>query len=289
MAILMPSLLSLGFAIMVAGPALPAPLHYAAALPPQRRYSVSVNIGKPAPAVPLPAIQGDDETLPLVVIDPGHGGHDPGASRDRLQEKTLTLDLAKALRDELLASRRVRVAMTRSDDRFLILEERYGIARRLGADLFLSLHADAADNPAATGATVYTLSETASDREAARLATRENRSDLINGVDLGRQAGDVGAILIDLSQRETMRTSADFARLLVREARDDFAFRPTPHRLAGLLVLKAPDMPSVLIEAGYISNPGDASFLGSREGQRRFARGVREAVVVHFARRNARR
>ncbi len=193
------------------------------------------------------------------------------------------------MRDELLASRRVRVAMTRSDDRFLILEERYGIARRLGADLFLSLHADAADNPAATGATVYTLSETASDREAARLATRENRSDLINGVDLGRQAGDVGAILIDLSQRETMRTSADFARLLVREARDDFAFRPTPHRLAGLLVLKAPDMPSVLIEAGYISNPGDASFLGSREGQRRFARGVREAVVVHFARRNARR
>lgn len=288
MAILVPTLLPLAAAILGVGPGVTLS-HYAATSPPQGRYSVSVDIGKPAPAIPLPPIEGDDKTLPLVVIDAGHGGHDPGAGGGAVQEKTLTLELAKALRDELLASGRVRVAMTRSDDRFLILEERYGIARRLGADLFLSLHADAAGNPAASGATVYTLSETASDREAARLAARENRADLINGVDLGRQGDDVGAILIDLSQRDTMRTSAAFARLLVREARDDFPFRATPHRMAGLIVLKAPDMPSALIEAGYISNPGDAGFLGSREGQRRIARGVRKAVVIHFARLNAKR
>lgn len=289
MAILVPALLPLAVALLAAPTGLPDGTALALAQPPRQHYSVSVDIGKPAPAIALPPIEGNDKTLPLVVIDAGHGGHDPGALGDNVEEKTLTLALAKALRDELLASGRVRVALTRSDDRFLILEERFGIARRLGADLFLSIHADAAGNPAATGATVYTLSETASDREAARLAARENRSDIINGVDLGRQGGDVGAILIDLSQRDAMRSSADFARLLVREAHDDFAFRPTPHRLAGLIVLKAPDMPSALIEAGYISNAGDASFLASREGQRRFARGVRKAVVVHFARLNARR
>jgi N-acetylmuramoyl-L-alanine amidase len=289
MAILVSALLPLAVAILGAPAAMPDAAVLAAAQPPRSRYSVSVDIGKPAPAIALPPIAGDDTTLPLVVIDAGHGGHDPGALGDTVEEKTLTLALARALRDELLASGRVRVALTRNADRFLILEERFGIARRLGADLFLSIHADAAGNPAATGATVYTLSETASDREAARLAARENRSDIINGVDLGRQADDVGAILIDLSQRDAMRTSADFARLLVREAHDDFAFRATPHRLAGLIVLKAPDMPSALIEAGYISNPGDATFLASREGARRFARGVRKAVVVHFARLNAKR
>lgn len=289
MAIFVPALLPLAVAILGAGPAMPPPPRYAAAAPPQRRYSVSVAIGKPAPAIPLPPVSGNDKTLPLVVLDAGHGGSDPGASRDTVVEKDLTLAIARALRDELLASGRVRVAMTRDDDRFLVHEERYGIARRLGADLFLSLHADAVESSAAHGATIYTLSETGSDREAARLVARENRADIVNGVNLGRANSDIDAILVDLSQRETMRASADFARLLVREARDDFDFRAIPHRMGGLIVLKAPDMPSALLEAGYLSNPGDASFLASREGRRRIARGVREAVVVYFARRNAKR
>lgn len=259
------------------------------ARPPRSRYSVSVKIGKPDPAIPLPPIAGDDASLPLVVIDAGHGGHDPGSSGNAIVERDITLALAKALRDELIESGRVRVAMTRADDRFLVLEERYGIARRLGADLFVSIHADAAANPAASGATVYTLSETASDREAAKLAARENRADIINGVDLSGRSNDIGAILIDLSQRETSLQSNDFARLLVREARDDVRFRPTPARKAGLIVLKAPDVPSVLFEAGYVSNADDASFLASREGQRRIARGLRQAVVVYFARLRAKR
>ncbi|NCP11676.1 MAG: N-acetylmuramoyl-L-alanine amidase [Sphingomonadales bacterium] len=262
---------------------------FAAAQRRRSRYSVSIKIGKPAPALPLPAIEGDDATLPLVVIDAGHGGHDPGAVAEGAREKDLTLALAKALRRDLIDSGRVRVALTRDDDSFLVLEERFGIARRLGADLFVSLHADGAENTAAHGATVYTLSETASDREAALLAARENRSDIIHGVDLGGKSDDIGAILIDLSQRETMRASADFARLLVREARDDFPFRQVPHRMAGLIVLKAPDMPSALVEAGYITNAADANFLASREGQRRVARGIAQAVIVHFAKLRAER
>ncbi len=274
----------------VSGPAASGDGAVHAAKRPRARYSVSVAIGRPDPAVPLPRVAGE-EGLPLVVIDPGHGGHDPGATAAGAgrAEKVLTLAIARALRDELIASGRVRVAMTRDDDRFLVLEERYGIARRLNADLFLSLHADAAERPDAKGATVYTLSEVASDREAARLAARENRSNRLNGVDLGGRSSAVETILIDLAQRATMQASADFARLLAREAKDEFPWRASPYRLAGLIVLKAPDVPSALIEAGYVSNPADASFLASREGQRRIARGIRAAVTIYFARRRGAR
>jgi N-acetylmuramoyl-L-alanine amidase len=201
-------------------PLSPAGESVAYARPPKRMHSITVHVAPPAKGVALPPVSGPRDR-PLVVIDAGHGGHDPGAaSRTRdAREKDVTLALALALRDRLLRGGRVRVALTRSDDRFLLLQERYDIARRLGADLFLSLHADAADNEAAQGATIYTLSETASDREAARLAARENRADVINGVDLGQQNSAVNSILIDLSQREAMAQSADFARLLYREAR----------------------------------------------------------------------
>lgn len=254
---------------------------------PERRYSVTVPIGKPKPAVPLPRIEGPaDARLPLVVIDAGHGGHDPGAISPHggSREKDITLALARAIRKELLASGRVRVALTRADDRFLVLEERYGIARRLKADLFISIHADAAENQEARGASIYTLAEVASDREAARLAARENRANIINGVDLSGHSGDVSAILLDLTQRETMSLAADFARLLQREASDEVAFRTTAHRFASFIVLKAPDTPSVLFETGFISNKEDAAFLVSPAGQKKIARGVREAVQVHFAR-----
>lgn len=254
---------------------------------PARRPGLSVRIPDAAPSIALPPVQGPaDRNRPLVVIDAGHGGHDPGATNPALglREKDLTLALALAIRDELLRTGRIRVALTRSDDRFLVLQERYGIARQLGAKLFISVHADAADTPDAHGATIYTLSDVASDREAARLAAHENRSNIIGGVDLSGTSSTVGNILIDLTQRETMEASSRFAGLLHREAVKHFPFRDPPHRFASLVVLKSPDTPSVLFEAGYISNDGDARWLTTRDGQLQIAKGVAAAISVHFAR-----
>jgi N-acetylmuramoyl-L-alanine amidase len=272
------------------GPTPDAPLR--AARRPASQYSVTMPIGRPKPAIALPPVEGpDDASLPLVVIDAGHGGHDPGATSPHsgAREKDVTLAIARALRGELLATSRFRVALTRSDDRFLVLEERSGIARRLKADLFISLHADAAESPDARGASIYTLSEVASDREAARLAARENKANIIGGVDLSAQSNAVSSILIDLTQRETMTMSSEFARLLQREAAKAVTFRSTARRFAAFVVLKSPDTPSVLFETGFISNRADAEFLASRAGQRALARGVRDAVQAHFARAAATR
>ncbi|UVO52557.1 N-acetylmuramoyl-L-alanine amidase [Sphingomonas sp. SUN019] len=252
------------------------------------KYKISVPV-PPARKSVLPRVEGD-ETRPLVVIDAGHGGVDPGAINPEsgLREKDVTLKVAQAIRDELLASGRVRVALTRGDDRYLVLRERYGIARKLKADLFISIHCDSVGAGDASGATAYTLSEVASDKEAARLAARENKSDIINGIDLDA-ATDVSSILIDLTQRETMNASAGFARLLGREARPLIPVKPNFHRMASLMVLKAPDTPSILFETGYISNPQDAAFLDSREGRGKIAESVKRAVEIYFARRMASR
>lgn len=258
--------------------------------PPRKSYSVKVPLGKPRDSVRLPTIHGpNDSSRPLVVIDAGHGGHDPGAisPHGNAREKNVTLAIARAIRDRLVAGGRVRVALTRDSDEFLVLEERYGIARRLDADLFMSIHADAAGNEEAFGATVYTLSEVASDREAAKLAARENKSDIINGINLGGATRDVSSILIDLTQRETMNVSADFAKLLHREGSRQMAFRKVPHRYASFVVLKAPDTPSVLFETGYLTNKDDVAFLNSREGRSRVAAGVASAIESHFARKLA--
>ncbi len=248
------------------------------------KYKVSIPV-PPAKKSVLPRVQGDD-SRPLVVIDAGHGGNDPGAINPEtgLREKDVTLKIAKAIRDELLASGRVRVALTREDDRYILHRERFGVARRLRADLFISIHCDSVGSGDASGATAYTLSDIASDKEAARLASRENKSDIIAGVDLD-ESDDVSSILIDLTQRETMNASAGFARLLGREAKPLIPTKQNFHRMASLLVLKAPDMPSILFETGYISNLQDAAFLDSREGRTRVAQSVRRAVEVYFARR----
>jgi len=235
----------------------------------------------------LPPVQGPRRLdAPLVVIDAGHGGHDPGSSSSGgdEQEKDVALKIAKAIRDELLESGKVRVALTRSDDRFLVLQERREIARRLHADLFISVHCDSAPNPAARGASIYTLSETSSDRVAAALAARENKADVINGIDLSRENNDVSSILIDLAQRETLNTSSTFAAELQRELSPLIGLKPTFHKFAGLMVLKAPDVPSVLLETGYISNDDDLVLLTSEEYRRKIATGVRRAVEAHFAR-----
>ncbi|WP_417590956.1 N-acetylmuramoyl-L-alanine amidase [Parasphingorhabdus sp.] len=260
--------------------------------PPRQSYSVKVPLGKPRDTVSLPKIYGpNDPSRPLIVIDAGHGGHDPGAISPHggAREKNVTLAIARAIRDRLVAGGRVRVALTRDSDEFLVLEERYGIARRLDADLFMSIHADAAGNEDASGATVYTLSEVASDREAAKLAARENRSNIINGVNLGGATQDVSSILIDLTQRETMNVSADFAKLLHRESSRQMTFRKIPHRFASFVVLKSPDTPSVLFETGYLTNKDDVAFLNSRQGRSQIAAGVASAIEAHFARKLAMR
>ncbi len=255
-----------------------------AAAPPNR--ATAAIPPRPAP-IRLPRVQGPRRgDRPLVVIDAGHGGHDPGSSSaDHVEhEKTIALAIARDVRDELLDGGEVRVALTRFDDRFLVLAERREIARALHADLFISIHCDSAPNPWARGASIYTLSDTSSDRVAAALAARENKSDVINGVDLSGASSDVSSILIDLAQRETMNTSSAFATLLQRELAPLIGLKPTFHKFAGLMVLKAPDVPSVLLETGYISNADDLALLTSETYRHKIALGVRRAVEAHFAR-----
>ncbi|HEX7712083.1 MAG TPA: N-acetylmuramoyl-L-alanine amidase [Sphingomonadaceae bacterium] len=251
-----------------------------------RSYVIRVELPKAGQPVDLPTVLGPpDRSRPLVVIDAGHGGHDPGASYDGIQEKNLALGLALALRDRLLAQGGIRVALTRSDDTFLALEEREDIARRLGADLFLSIHADSAgEESGITGASVYTLSEKASDTGSAQLAERENSADEVNGVSLAGRSDAVNAILLSLSQRHTQEQSSEFARLIVREGAGALQFHPDPLRSANFVVLRAPDVPSALFEAGFVTNPQDAQRLASPAGRESFADVMERAIRIYFAR-----
>lgn len=237
-------------------------------------------------ALGLPVIEGPpDASRPLVVIDAGHGGHDPGASGPGGErEKNLTLELARAVRDVLIKNGRVRVAMTRADDRYLVLSERSGIARRMGADLFISIHADAADNPDASGATIYALSDVASDAVAQRLADRENRADVVNGEALGGKSDVVSSILVDLSRRGMAAGSAEFASLVLREGQGRMAFHRDPQRQAAFVVLKSLDMPSVLLEAGYISNAADVAAMETSDWRTGFAETLASAIEIFLAR-----
>ncbi len=253
---------------------------------PPRNIGLSVRLPPITQGPAIPKIHGpNDPSRPLIVLDPGHGGHDPGArnAKSGAMEKDVTLAVAFALRDALLKSGRLRVAITREDDRFLALEERFGLARDMGAALFISIHADASEETQAHGATVYTLSDVASDAEAERLATRENRSNILNGVDLTGKSSAVSSILIDLMQRESMTASVRFAELLHRETAPLVPFRTPWHRRAALVVLRAPDTPSVLFETGYISNDTEAERLRSAEGRQKIAQGVARAVAIYAA------
>ena len=251
-----------------------------------RSYVIRVPLPEGGERVGLPPIQGpDDPTRPLVVIDAGHGGHDPGASSAGIKEKTLALALARALRDQLLRDGGVRVALTRDDDTFLVLEERAEIARQLGADLFLSIHADSAgDKAAVSGASVYTLSERASSEAAARFAARENSADTVNGIPLTGRDEQVNAILVELAQRQARAQSEELAGLILREGTGALDFHPQARRSAALVVLRAPDVPSALFEAGFVSNPEDAGRLASPQGQARFAEAMARAIRIYFAR-----
>jgi N-acetylmuramoyl-L-alanine amidase len=249
--------------------------------------AVSIPLAQAGGGPPLPSVtpaRGADP--PLVVIDPGHGGRDPGASGTTPGWRRRTSRWSWPGRSATTSPPRPRPRRAHPRGRPLHpLPDRYAIARRLDADLFISLHADAAPaNDAARGATVYTLSEVASDREAALLAQRENAGRRDRRRALSNDA-NVNLILIDLAQRESMDVSARFAQLLHREAAPLFAFQEDWHRFAAFVVLKAPTVPSVLFEAGYISNEQDARFLSSDEGRREIATGLRRAIEAHFARR----
>ncbi|WP_133365003.1 N-acetylmuramoyl-L-alanine amidase family protein [Qipengyuania sediminis] len=244
----------------------------------------------PAAAYDLPAVAGggDGASLPLVMLDPGHGGFDPGARTPAMDEKDLTLGLALALREQLLAEGGVRVAMTREDDRFVALSERAEAARRLDAALMLSIHADSAGTESAragevAGASIYTLSARASDAAARRFAARENAAGGVNGQSLAGQSAAVNAILVDLAQRRTQAQSERFAALIAEAGRGRIAFHPQARRSAALEVLRAPDVPAVLFESGYITNAADAARLASAEGRAEFARVMARAIRLYFA------
>ncbi len=219
----------------------------------------------------------------IITIDPGHGGIDPGTlGRYGKNEDDLTLLMSSEIKRQLEATRRYKVVLTRSSDVYVKHRRRYEIGRKFGSDLFISIHVDSVDNPKTRGGSVYTLSERSSDKEAARLAARENKSDLIAGVDLDKTDNDVSGILIELAQRETMNYSARFAEVLVGSMRNNVRMLKTGHRYASLMVLKAPDMPSVLIETGFQTNRQDAKVLNSRSGRSKIARGIVQGVDNYF-------
>jgi N-acetylmuramoyl-L-alanine amidase len=224
---------------------------------------------------------------PVIVIDPGHGGIDNGTQSGSEYEKTLVLGFGLALRDRIEKSGKYRVVMTRTDDTFIPLNDRVKIARNQSAALFVSIHADALPRREgdAQGATIYTLSDRASDAEAERLAEAENKADAIGGVNLTEEPTDVADILIDLAQRETRTFSNRFARLLMGEMKTATRMHKHPLKSAGFRVLKAPDVPSVLIELGYVSNKDDLENLVSEDWRSRTVGSVAHAIDAFFAKR----
>jgi N-acetylmuramoyl-L-alanine amidase len=224
---------------------------------------------------------------PIVLIDPGHGGRDPGAPgvSGAIQEKDLTLAMAKELADLLEQRGRVRVALTREDDKYLTLEQRAGIARRLQAGLFLSLHMDSAPNPLARGATIYSLSDVASSAEAARFAAAENRE---QGAISSEPDDSVRALLADVALREQMEVSAGLAERLLRRAAGRVELRPRPHQFAAFHVLRRAETPAVLVEAGYISNADDEAMLITSEGRAPLVLALAQAIEADLATRSAR-
>ena len=252
------------------------------------RENRSAHSAPTKPSEMPPKIDGDPR--PLIVLDPGHGGIDNGTKGSGGElEKDVVLAFAQTLREKLEASGKYRVAMTRTDDTFIPLGERVRFARSRSAALFISVHADALprNEGQAEGATVYTLSENASDAEAARLAEAENKADVIAGVDLTTEPDDVANILVDLAQRETKTYSMQFARTAVGELKAAARLHKHPLKSAGFKVLLAPDVPSVLVELGYMSTKDDLKQLTSAAWRARTAQALAQAVDSFFTPRVA--
>lgn len=234
------------------------------------------------------AVKPQGETRQLVVIDPGHGGIDPGATVASIAEKSVVLAFGLALKGQLEAGGRYRVLMTRDDDTFVPLGERVRIARAAGADLFISIHADSlTQSQEVRGATIYTGSKRATDAESARLAAKENQADTVAGLDATEDMQDVAGILMDLAKRETRTFSSLFARNLVEKLGGSVKMHKVPMRSAGFRVLTAPDVPSVLIELGYMSSPKDAELLNSLSWRMQAVAAVEAAINEFFERGQA--
>ncbi|MBV7260193.1 N-acetylmuramoyl-L-alanine amidase family protein [Erythrobacter crassostreae] len=253
-----------------------------------RDYVLSFLIDSESQQIELPAIAGpEEEDRPLVVIDAGHGGRDPGSVSGGVNEKDVVLAVSLALREALLESGGVRVAMTREDDRIVALGDRPEIARQLGADLFISIHADSAGEASeVAGASIYTLSNEASSEAAARFAARENNADRVNGIEIEGQSEEVSAILVELSQARTQDDAAEFASLIAREGEGKLRFHPSARRSAALAVLRAPDVPAVLFESGFVTNEADRARLTTEAGRAQYAEVLSQAIRVYFARRS---
>jgi N-acetylmuramoyl-L-alanine amidase len=235
-------------------------------------------------AKPPQAVAAKRKERPVIVIDPGHGGIDPGAiGHKKTKEKDVTLAFAIALRDKLRATAKFDVVMTRDGDTFVSLKQRVQIARKHEADLFIAIHADTVRSSRVRGATVYTVSDKASDAEAEELAHQENRADIIAGVDLSAENPDITDILIDLTQRETKNHATFFARKAVKELRPITLMTGKPLRSAGFVVLKAPDVPSILVELGYLSNKSDESLIVSPSWQSKTAAALVKAIDAYFS------
>jgi N-acetylmuramoyl-L-alanine amidase len=230
----------------------------------------------------------DSDLRPLVALDPGHGGIDTGSKAPSGElEKDIVLGFAQRLRDRIEKTGKYRVLMTRTDDTFVPLAERVHIARNAGASLFVSIHADSLPHGEgdAQGASIYTLSDTATDSEAARLAEKENRADVIAGVDLKAEPDDVAGILLDLAERETKGFSLRFAQKLVGDLKTATVLHKKPLKSAGFRVLRAPDVPSVLVELGYVSNRADLHSLLSEAWRNRTSETMAQAIDSFMAAR----
>ncbi|QIG50746.1 AMIN domain-containing protein [Nordella sp. HKS 07] len=240
---------------------------------------------EPAPTSaerPMPAKRPDGKRV--IVIDPGHGGIDPGAvGVGRTKEKDVVLTFSRMLRDRLARNKNYEVVLTRDSDTFLSLKQRVGIARQNQADLFIAVHADTVRGASVRGATLYTVSEKASDAEAEALAQKENRSDIIGGIDLATENEEVTDILIELAQRETKNHSIAFAKKAAGQLQLVTQMTGKPTRSAGFVVLKAPDVPSVLLELGYLSNKADEALLVSSKWQAQVTEAMNKAIAAYFA------
>ena len=234
----------------------------------------------PAPFTPKPRKQANSK--PVIVLDAGHGGVDPGALGRKAREKSVTLNFTRELAKQLRKTGKYKVYLTRNRDIYIPLRQRVNIARKHNADLFISIHADAIKRKNVRGMSIYTLSETASDKEAAALAKKENQSDIIAGIDFADQPPEVANILIDLAQRETKNLSVKFANLVVDNARGKTRLLDRTHRFAGFRVLKAPDVPSVLIELGFLTNRSDEKQLLSTAWRRKVAGALVNSVNGFF-------
>lgn len=233
--------------------------------------------------IPIPRKKEKPKPLPLIVIDAGHGGEDPGAvGADNTYEKDLTLEYSRELKKQLEKTSRYRVFMTREDDYYITLADRVKKARKVNGDIFISIHVNTHENKKIKGLSIYTLSESASDKEAEALAKLENKDGIISGLDLENESDEITDLLIDMKQRETKNLSASFAEMIIAKVEPPVELLHKPHRFAGFKVLTGADIPSILVEIGYLTNEKEAKLLKTKKYKKKLASAIVEAIDEHF-------